>query len=139
MRRLGSGGEMAARAVAVVRGDTRFAEALVEERKTGLILYRLVEPSATLRQRIVEAVGARSEVAFILDLPYMRFQTVPGIPTMTASFTTDIPSLTNWGQPLLFGPGSILVAHTDREFISKRELHAAVGHYESIARQLING
>ena len=44
MRRLGIGGEMAARAVAVVRDEPRFADTLVEERKTGLILYTLVQP-----------------------------------------------------------------------------------------------
>jgi acetylornithine deacetylase len=68
----------------------------------------------------------------------MKFRTVPGIPTMTASFTTDIPKLTNWGEPVLFGPGSILVAHTDKEFISKRELLEAVDTYQKIARYLLD-
>ncbi len=101
------------------------------------LLYRLVAPSDALRREIVEAVGARGEVEFVLDIPYMKFRTVPGIPTMTASFTTDIPKLTNWGEPVLFGPGSILVAHTDKEFISKKELLAAVDSYEKIARHLL--
>jgi acetylornithine deacetylase len=101
------------------------------------LLYRLVTPSESLRRQIVEAVGNRGEVEFVLDIAYMRFRTVPGIPTMTASFTTDIPTLGNWGEPVLFGPGSILVAHTDREFISKRELLDAVGAYEKIARHLL--
>jgi len=101
------------------------------------LLYRLVASSETLRAQIVDAVGSRAEVKFVLDLGYMRFRTVPGLPTMTASFTTDIPSLSNWGEPVLFGPGSILVAHTDREFIAKRELLAAVDAYEKIARHLL--
>ncbi len=56
---------------------------------------------------------------------------------MTASFTTDIPTLSNWGEPVLFGPGSILVAHTEKEFISKNELLEAVDSYEKIARHLL--
>ena len=43
MRRIGKVGEMAARAVATVRDDPRFAEVLLEERKTGLVLFNLVE------------------------------------------------------------------------------------------------
>lgn len=101
------------------------------------LLYRLVESSEQLRRQIVEAVGILCDVDFVLDIAYMRFRTVPGIPTMTASFTTDIPKLTNWGEPVLFGPGSILVAHTDKEFIAKRELLEAVDSYQNIARHLL--
>lgn len=93
------------------------------------LLYRLVGPSQELRNSIVSAVGALAEVQFVLDIPYMRFLTVPGIPTMTASFTSDIPQLAAWGRPVLLGPGSILVAHTDREFLAKAELMQAIELY----------
>ena len=83
------------------------------------LLYRLVGPSQPLREQIVAAVGGRAQVDFVLDIPYMRFRTIPGIPTMTASFTTDIPALSNWGEPVLLGPGDILVAHTEREYLGK--------------------
>jgi acetylornithine deacetylase len=102
------------------------------------LLYRLVAPSEPLRNEIVAAVGNRARVDFILDIPYQRFRTIPGFETMTASFTTDIPKLSNWGEPFLLGPGSILVAHTDREFISKRELRNAVDMYANLARQLLS-
>jgi acetylornithine deacetylase len=101
------------------------------------LLFRLVAPSQELREAIVSAVGSLAEVQFVLDLPYMRFLTVPGIPTMTASFTTDIPQLSSWGQPVLLGPGSILVAHTDREFISKAELMRAIELYVQIGSFLL--
>ena len=67
------------------------------------LLYRLVAPSKELRDRIVAAVGSLADVEFVLDLPYMRFRTLPGIDTMTASFTTDIPKLTNWASPCCWG------------------------------------
>jgi acetylornithine deacetylase len=101
------------------------------------LLYRLVAPSAELRTAIVAAVGTLAEVEFVLDIPYMRFRTLPGIVTMTAAFTTDIPKLTNWGEPMLLGPGSIHVAHTDREFVSKKELAEAVELYVRVARELV--
>ena len=102
------------------------------------LLYRLVAPSNELRESIVSAVGSAAEVEFVLDIPYMRFVTVPGIPTMTASFTTDIPQLSAWGQPMLLGPGSILVAHTDREFISKAELMQSIELYVQIGTFLLS-
>ena len=101
------------------------------------LLYRLVAPSDRLRHAILDSVGELAEVEFVLDIPYMRFLTVPGIATMTASFTTDIPKLTAWGEPVLLGPGSILVAHTDREFISKAELMKAVELYTEIGNYLL--
>jgi len=102
------------------------------------LLYRLVAPSEALRDSIVSAVGSMAEVAFVLDIPYMRFVKVPGIPTMTASFTTDIPKLSAWGQPVLMGPGSILVAHTDREFLAKAELMQAIELYVQIGTFLLS-
>jgi acetylornithine deacetylase len=56
---------------------------------------------------------------------------------MVAAFTTDIPALSNWGQPLLVGPGSIHVAHTEGEYVDKKQMHAAVELYCQLARQSI--
>jgi len=102
------------------------------------LLFRLVAPSEPLRKQVLAAVNGRADVDFVLDISYQRFRTVPGFETMTASFTTDIPKLSNWGEPLLLGPGSIHVAHTEREFISKNELLNAVDIYVRLARQLVS-
>jgi len=58
---------------------------------------------------------------------------------MIAAFTTDIPKLTNWGEPLLIGPGSIHVAHTDGEYLEKQQLAEAIDLYCRIAKQLLTG
>jgi len=100
------------------------------------MLYRLVGEAGELRREIVDTVGGLGEVSFPLEIPFLRLRTVPGIPTMVAAFTTDIPALAAWGEPLLIGPGSIHVAHTEREFISKKELFEAVEQYCEIARKL---
>jgi acetylornithine deacetylase len=101
------------------------------------LLYRLVGPSQDLRRRILETAGNEVKVDFPLELPFLRFRTVDGLPTMIAAFTTDIPKLTNWGEPLLIGPGSIHVAHTDGEFIEKRHIAEAIDLYCAIAMQLL--
>jgi acetylornithine deacetylase len=97
------------------------------------LLYRLVGPSEGLRKAIVETVGDLAQVEFPLELAYMRFQVPDGMPTMVAAFTTDIPKLTDWGRPILFGPGSIHVAHTEGEFVSKSDLRQANDIYSSLA------
>jgi acetylornithine deacetylase len=101
------------------------------------LLYRLVGPSEALRRQITDAVTGLARADFVLEIPFTKLQTLPGFATMVASFTTDIPALNRWGTPLLLGPGSIHVAHTEREFISKRQLHEAVELYCSVARHLL--
>jgi acetylornithine deacetylase len=100
------------------------------------LLYRLIGPTDDLRQQILTTAGDQVQVDFPLELPFLRLRTVDGLPTMIAAFTTDIPKLTNWGQPLLVGPGSIHVAHTDGEFIEKQQLHDAIDLYVKITKQL---
>jgi len=101
------------------------------------LLYRLVGPSEALRHQITKQVDGLAEAEFVLDLPFMKLRTVAGIESMVAKFTTDIPGLSNWGTPVLLGPGSIHVAHTEREYISKKQLHEAVDLYYFVARQLL--
>ena len=101
------------------------------------LLYRLVSPSEALRHQITKQVDGLAEAEFVLDLPFMKLRTVAGIESMVAKFTTDIPGLSNWGTPVLLGPGSIHVAHTEREYISKKQLHEAVDLYCLVARQLL--
>ena len=101
------------------------------------LLYRLVGASDQLQKQILETAGSDVMVEFPLELPFVRLRTVEGLPTMIAAFTTDIPRLTNWGEPLLIGPGSIHVAHTDREFIEKSQLAEAIELYCTIAKQLV--
>jgi acetylornithine deacetylase len=101
------------------------------------LLYRLIGPSQDLRREILEAAGDLVKVDFPLEIPFLRLRTVDDLPTMIAAFTTDIPKLTNWGEPLLIGPGSIHVAHTEGEFIAKQQLATAIDLYCAIAKQLI--
>jgi acetylornithine deacetylase len=103
------------------------------------LLYRLVGPSDELKNRITDAVAGLAGAEFVLEIPFVKLRTVPGIESMVAKFTTDIPWLSRWGTPVLIGPGSIHVAHTEREFISKKQLHEAVDLYCAIARQLLKG
>jgi acetylornithine deacetylase len=101
------------------------------------LLYRLIGSSKDLRRQILETAGDQVRVEFSLEIPFLRLRTVEDLPTMIAAFTTDIPALTNWGEPLLIGPGSIHVAHTEGEFIEKRQLVEAIDLYCAIAKRLL--
>jgi acetylornithine deacetylase len=110
---------------------------VIPDRAVANLLIRLVGPTDELRQEISKAVEGKADSNFILEIPFMELDTVPGIETMIAAFTTDIPALTNWGKPLLIGPGSIHVAHTEGEYIEKKQLVEAVDLYARIGRSLL--
>ncbi len=110
---------------------------VIADEASAQVLVRLVGDSAETRAALVEAAAGCAEIEFPLEIPFVRLRTIEGFPTMVAKFTTDIPQLTKWGEPLLLGPGSIHVAHTPHEKIAKRELVEAVDLYESLARRLL--
>ncbi|PYX14990.1 MAG: peptidase dimerization protein [Acidobacteria bacterium] len=111
---------------------------VIADKARAQLLYRLIGPSDQLKREILQAVGDLAQVDFVLEIPFVRLRTLDGLPTMIAAFTTDIPALSNWGEPLLVGPGSIHVAHTEGEYVEKEQLHAAVDLYCSIARRLLS-
>jgi len=100
------------------------------------LMFRTVGDGADVR-RAIAPIETRVSIEHVLEVPPVKMRTVPGFETAVFPYTTDIPFLSAWGQPLLFGPGSVHVAHTADEFVSIAELHAAVGHYASIARHLL--
>jgi acetylornithine deacetylase len=110
---------------------------VIADKAEAQVLIRLVGDSAPLRAAIVEAAAGLAEVDFTLEIPFVRLRAVEGLPTMIAKFTTDIPQLSNWGEPLLLGPGSIHVAHTPFEKLSKKELRESVDLYIQVAKQLL--
>jgi acetylornithine deacetylase len=110
---------------------------VVADKAEAHLLVRLVGPAKEIREAIVRAVGGHCEVRFSLELPFVQMRALDGFDTMIAKFTTDVPSLTNWGEPFLLGPGSIHVAHTPDERIRKRELIEAVDLYVRLANQLV--
>ncbi len=105
------------------------------------LLIRLIGPSAPVKAALDAACERLVEVDYVLDLPAMHLGAFPSLgedmPTTVVSFTTDIPSLTAWGKPFLLGPGSITVAHTEGEFVAKRDLVEAVELYRRMVKTLL--
>jgi acetylornithine deacetylase len=102
------------------------------------IMFRTVGDPAKLRETVSAAAAGRAEAREVLHTPTVQLSKFDGLPTTIVAFTTDIPTFGGvWGQPFLIGPGSIHVAHTAVERISKRELSDAVDIYARMATQLL--
>ena len=100
------------------------------------VMFRTVSEAAEVR-RAVAPLERRVTIEHVLEVPPVHLRTVPGFDAAVFPYTTDIPFLPRWGEPLLFGPGSIHVAHTADEFVSIAELNKAVDHYVEIVRSLL--
>jgi acetylornithine deacetylase len=101
------------------------------------LLFRVVGDVALVRAALT-VVEPLVTVESILDVPAVRMHTVSGFETAIFPYTTDVPFLTRWGLPLLVGPGSIHVAHTDEEHVAIDELRQAVGLYAALATRLLS-
>jgi acetylornithine deacetylase len=101
------------------------------------LMFRLVGDVKPLKQSLEKWVGDKAEIEYGSYIPAQKFHTIKGFDVAPVAYTTDIPLLSKWGKPLLFGPGSIHVAHTPDEFISVDELRNAVDAYERIVHSLL--
>jgi acetylornithine deacetylase len=99
------------------------------------VLFRTVGPGEAIVERL-SVLRSRVAIERILEVPPVRMHVVPGFETATFAYTTDIPRLARWGRPLLFGPGSVLLAHTDDDQVAIAELEAAVDGYVRLATAL---
>jgi len=102
------------------------------------VMFRTIGDHAELRRLMTRHLGSLVALDDVLVVPPVRLRTVPGFDAKAFAFTTDIPFLDRWGAPLLLGPGSVTVAHTDREHVPVAELHRAVDLYEQLARALLH-
>jgi acetylornithine deacetylase len=108
------------------------------EAEAGLLI-RLTTPREPVQELLEKTIGGRGELEVTsFSLPVKMLQ-VEGFNQKVVRFTTDIPHLPNWGQPLLLGAGSILVAHTKDEFVLKKDLEEAVGLYVNLVKRLLAG
>jgi acetylornithine deacetylase len=100
------------------------------------VMFRTVGDGADVRKAIA-SLESRVRIEHVLEVPPVKMKVVEGFETAVFPYTTDIPFLSAWGEPLLFGPGNIHVAHTAHEFVPIPELLAAVESYETIVKGLL--
>lgn len=121
--------------IGTIRGGV--AANIVPDMAEAEMMFRVVGPVEPLKSAVRRWAGTRAEVEFGSYIPAQRFEVLPGFESAPMSYTTDIPLLGRWGRPLLFGPGSIHVAHTPDEYVDVAELRASVDTYVRLATSLL--
>jgi len=101
------------------------------------MLIRLTTPMEPIRDALESLIRDRGELEIMSYSLPVKMLAVDGFNQKVVRFTTDIPHLPNWGQPLLLGPGSILVAHTKDEFVLKKDLETSVELYVDLVKKLL--
>ena len=128
-----------------ILGDTSYTVSLIDggiapnvvpPQASAEVNFRIVGPTEEVKTALAP-LTTLVELEDVTEVPPVEMATLPGFETAVFPFTTDIPFLSAWGEPLLFGPGSVLLAHTADEHVRVDELRAAVGHYSQIAATLL--
>ena len=120
--------------IGVINGGTR--PNVIADKARAELQIRLGIDIEHVKKVLEDAVGTRGRLEYSSSHNPVRLFSVPGFDECVVRFTTDVPYLSEWGKPLLLGPGSILDAHTDHERISKRELEQAIDLYLTLSKQL---
>ena len=120
--------------VALIDGGV--APNVVPPNASAEVNFRIVGPASEVRAALAP-LTTLVDLDDTVEVPPVQLTTLPGFDSAVFPFTTDIPFLSAWGEPLLFGPGSVLVAHTAEEHVAVDELHAAIGHFARIAEMLL--
>lgn len=121
--------------IGVISGGTR-ANVVPDQAQT-VLQIRLATSAGLVKEMLERAVSARASLEYKSVHDPIRLLALDGFEQTIVRFTTDIPYLTNWGTPLLIGPGSILDAHTEHERVAKGELLKAVEIYADLVRRLL--
>jgi acetylornithine deacetylase len=121
--------------IGVIRGGVQ-SNVVAPEAEAHLML-RLVTSVAETKGLLTETVADRGDLDINFQYGPVVTHVLDGFDTMIASFGTDIPFFTNWGTPILFGPGSILDAHTAHEKISKKQLEESINYFKEMVLKLL--
>jgi acetylornithine deacetylase len=122
--------------IGVIRGGTEAN--IIPAHAEAELMVRLVGDAEPIKKQIRKWAKGKAEVEFGSYIPAQRFHTLDGFEVAPVAYTSDIPLLSNWGTPLLFGPGSIHVAHTPEECVDVNELRASVDTFQRLARSLLS-
>ena len=120
--------------VGLIRGG--HAPNVIPDLAEAEILLRTVAEGTAYVDVLKEWASGRANLEIRATSEPQEMASIPGLPTKVVGYGTDVPALRILGRPLLVGPGSILVAHTAEERVSKVELEAGVRLYQDLVRRL---
>ncbi|HMQ69460.1 MAG TPA: M20/M25/M40 family metallo-hydrolase [Ignavibacteria bacterium] len=117
------------------------AHNVVSEKASLKIFFRTTKATHDHMKEIIPLLTDElTEVNFKYGDRPMDFVTVDGFETGVVSYGSDAPELYNLGECLLYGPGSILDAHTVNEKVKISDMNKAVDDlidiYEKLKQKL---
>ncbi len=98
---------------------------------------RVQDGSDIVAKDIAPWQKAMSVEAFGGDTP-SRFEVLEGFDSKPVAFGSDAPQLKCFEHKILCGPGSILVAHRDEEYISLADMEKAIAQYVRMYELIVN-
>jgi acetylornithine deacetylase len=121
--------------IGIIQGGTR--SNVIPDKAHAELHFRIVASAAEVINKLDYIVNGRASLDVLSSSEPVVMRGLSGFETTIARFTTDISYLSNWGTPLLLGPGSILDAHTPEESVRISELTRAVDLYTRMATSLL--
>jgi acetylornithine deacetylase len=110
---------------------------VVPDLVTFKIYFRTTFSSHPVIGDILQSISdEKTSISRVREEMPVEFHFIDGYPGDIAAFSCDAPSLYNLGKCLLYGPGSIKVAHTDNEFINLSDIDRAVTDLKNIYKTL---
>ena len=126
--------------VGVVDGGV--AQNVIAPHASAKIMMRPTDDPDVILQKVRSLLTPSTSLQVLTKAPPVKLKVVDGEDTCIVAFGSDVPHLSpllaeKHGAPLLFGPGSILDAHTDHEHVKLKDLDDAAVAYERMALRLL--
>jgi len=106
------------------------------------IMMRPTAPPDEVLAQVRSLLHDKTRLSVLTMASPVRLHVVDGEETCVVAFGSDVPHLMpvlgpRHGRPMLFGPGSILDAHTSHEQVAVKDLRDAVDAYERMCVRLL--
>lgn len=100
-------------------------------------MFRIATSLEDIHAKINTTLSADVELNILSESEPQRLLTIPGFDTQVVGFGTDAAHVRNMGEIVLYGPGTISVAHRSDEHVSLHDLELAVKDYVKIVKHLL--
>jgi len=122
--------------IGMLRSDN--AHNVVSELVTMKVFFRTTfESENKIIDYLNSIVDEKTEMEVLFIHRPVNFHTIDGFETGIVSYGTDAPSFSNIKNKILYGPGNILDAHTEREFIRISDMNKAVDDVKNIYKKIL--
>lgn len=102
------------------------------------VMMRPATAVAAIEGRVRELVGDQVDIEVRTRSDPQRLLVPAGRDPVVVGYASDVAHLRPLGTPLMVGPGTIHVAHTDREQVALSELEQARRLYSELCRELLH-